>query len=354
MNATIRVHTVQVFDFTFWQNKQTMHLSFRPAKEKDFGWCVSILRDGFEHRPDLRSHLPRIWGNLLRDDAITMVVLEDKDRGGALVAFGATVFVSDRIAEKVMAEPKPHLAVAVLERELQERARPILRAPDIRRSSANTGLNLLILHYSEVINGYSEEDCLVIRDTMVFGLLESHRRNHLKLLLYEFYGEQDLAFMKDSGARVVSDFKDWYEGNGLPLPQSQDRPYLVAADKDTTRKRPAAWLSWLFFSSPSRVRLTPSEQKIASRALAGETDAELTLNPIVSSNTVKRHWRSIYKKVALAKIDLIPPELLKIERDHLSSNGDAILKKKRPFLLNYLRQHPEELRPHAARPDPVE
>jgi hypothetical protein len=355
VTATImQSQSICSFDFAFWQNMRTMHLSFRQAKEKDFPWCFSILKDGFENKPDLQSQLPAIWGNLLREDAITMVVLEDKDRGSGLVAFGATVFISDRAAEQVLAEPKPHLAVAILERELKRRGRLILRAPDIRRNSAREGLNLLVLHYSEVLDGYNEEEFLVIRDTMVFGLLETHRRNRLKLLLYEFYGEQDLPFMEDSGVRVVSDFKDWYEARGLALPYGQERPYLVAADKQTTKKRPAAWLSWLFFSPPSRIGLTPAEQKIALRALAGETDAELSQNPMISSNTVRRHWRSIYKRFTEAKINLIPPELLDGEREHLSSNGDPIMKKKRPFLLNYLRQHPEELRPHAARPEQVE
>jgi hypothetical protein len=45
---------------------------------------------------------------------------------------------------------------------------------------------------------------------------------------------------------------------------------------------------------------------------------------------------------------LIPPDLMSGNGNGSFSAGDAIHKKKRPFVLNYLRQHPEELRPQAA------
>jgi hypothetical protein len=132
---------------------------------------------------------------------------------------------------------------------------------------------------------------------MVFGLLETHRRHNLKSLLYEFFGEQDLPFVLDSGAQLISDFADWYREHGKLLPEPARRPFLVGLEHEKMRARPAAWFSWLFHTREARVGLSPAEQKIACRALAGETDAQLTLNPAISKNTVRRHWGPFTKSL---------------------------------------------------------
>jgi hypothetical protein len=249
----------------------------------------------------------------------------------------------------VAAKPEPHLAVRVLEREVAHRNRVILRPDQVRKQSMGDGLNLVVLHYSEFVTGYTEEDCWVVRDTMVYGLLETHRRHNLKSFLYELYGEEDVPFVLDSGATLVSDFQAWYGEHNQSMPDAHHKPFLFAADRETAKRRRAAWMSWLFLSRKARVGrvgLTPAEQKMALRALAGETDAQLAHNPEVSTNTVRRHWRSIYKKFEQAEIHLLPQDLR--EAGDKPLGGDAQYKK-RPFLLNYLRQHPEELRPHAGK-----
>lgn len=326
------------------ENVETMHLTFRLASTRDLAWCSSILDDGFENRPELHSKLPDIWKELLEQDALFMAVLEDQDRSNQLVAFGATTFISDRFLAEALSNPKPHLAVQLLEREAMRRNRAISRPDETRKQSMENGLNLLILHYSEVVDPYSQDERDIIRDTMVFGLLETHRGHNLKHLLYEFYGEHDLPFILESGATLVTDFKDWYRSKGLCIPEPHRHPYLVVVNHDIKRQRRGSWMSWLFYSSKTRLRFSPAEQKIATRALAGETDAQLAHNPEISPNTVRRHWRSMFKKVEAAGITLIPPELIEQEKKVRLFTGH---KKKRPFLLNYLRQHPEELRPHA-------
>jgi hypothetical protein len=272
-----------------------------------------------------------------------MSVVADMDLSGQLIAFGATAFVSDLFVTGVLNEPAPHLAVQILDREYAGRKRVVLRPCEIRKRSAGEGLNLVILHYSEVVEAYSAEEQYIIRDMMVRSLLEIHSRYNLRALIYEFFGEEDLSFVTASGALLVSDFRHWYERQGISVPPSRRRPFLVAIDRATAHASRAAWLSWLFFSHAARVGLSPSEQRIAARALAGETDADLAHNPEVSAATVRRHWRSIYKKFIKAGIELLS------ERFGQNADEASLQKKKRPFLLNYLRQHAEELRPQGRR-----
>ena len=89
-----------------------------------------------------------------------------------------------------------------------------------------------------------------------------------------------------------------------------------------------------------RFGFRPSEQRLLLTALRGGTDDELSNELGISLSGVKKSWLSIYDRVS----------------GHLagfSSNRDAMEgttergKEKKQRLLNYLREHPEELRPAA-------
>ncbi len=328
-----------------------MRLEFRVVFREDLPWCASVLEDGFECRAELRKQLPAIWTTLLAQDAMAMAVLQDHDQSGKLIAFGATVFVSERFANLSIATPQPHLALRLLDKESSGRGRAIMRPPEIKKQGRGAGLNLVILHYSEVVDGYSDQDCSLVREMMVHGLLDWHRRTHLQRLLYEIYGADDVQFLLDGGAVLLSDFGDWYAARKLALPDRQHRPYLVLMGREQASRRRGAWMSWLFSSEKGRLGLSPAEQRLVARAVAGDTDAQLIHNPEVSENTVRRHWRSIFRKFQVARIPLGPPPSEKRgsinvrTRSESNTGGQAF--KKRPFLLTYFRQHPEELRPQA-------
>lgn len=59
--------------------------------------------------------------------------------------------------------------------------------------------------------------------------------------------------------------------------------------------------------------------------------------------TVKKRWHEIYDRVAEVEPELLPPAIAEGPRAH--SRGAE----RRRRLLNYLRQHPVELRPSPAR-----
>lgn len=188
---------------------------------------------------------------------------------------------------------------------------------------------------------------MILRDAMVYGLLETYRRHKLKFLIYELHGEEDVPLVLDSGATLISDFVDWHRQRNQAPPDFRRRPCLFAIDREVAGQHRATWMSSLFFSRQAWLGLSPAEQKNAARALTCETGSQLAHHPEISPNSVRRHLRSTFEKFEAVRIQLMPADLGH-KRRRGSISVEAILKKKRPFLLNYLRRHPEQLLPQAA------
>ena len=84
-------------------------------------------------------------------------------------------------------------------------------------------------------------------------------------------------------------------------------------------------------------------------ALLGRTDAELGHALHTALATAKKRWTSIYDRVAS-----VDPELLLGTAEAVPPEGKRGPEKRRR-LLDYLRRHPEELRPvNPLRPHPEE
>src|SRR4029434_3747884 len=79
---------------------------------------------------------------------------------------------------------------------------------------------------------------------------------------------------------------------------------------------------------------------LLQRALMGETCENLAKSLSISRWTVKKRWHAIYDRVLDVDKELLPPPVAYGSR--ASSRGAE----RRRHLLNYLRQHLEELRPY--------
>lgn len=98
--------------------------------------------------------------------------------------------------------------------------------------------------------------------------------------------------------------------------------------------RPYCRFCSLFFAQKPRFRFSFGEQRLLELALLEASDDQASKELCLSPDAIKKRWRSIYQKVET------DPELL-----GESESGVA----RRRTLLNYLRQHLEELRPYNAR-----
>jgi hypothetical protein len=97
------------------------------------------------------------------------------------------------------------------------------------------------------------------------------------------------------------------------------------------------WVASLFVHATPRFALRPSEQRLLLAALRGGTDEALAAELRVSLSAVKKTWVLIYERVSAYLPDF--------SSDRKPNGMIERGKEKKQRLLNYLREHPEELRP---------
>jgi DNA-binding CsgD family transcriptional regulator len=117
------------------------------------------------------------------------------------------------------------------------------------------------------------------------------------------------------------------------------KPHIVGVTQEMESARHGSWVGALFDYSPPKIGFSPGEQRLLLLALSGKTDGDLSEELRLSLSTVKNTWRSIFNRAASRL-----PELFANP-----AHGDVQIarrgKERRRWLLAYLREHPEELRP---------
>ncbi|HEX3141603.1 MAG TPA: hypothetical protein VHQ87_16220, partial [Rhizobacter sp.] len=119
-------------------------------------------------------------------------------------------------------------------------------------------------------------------------------------------------------------------------------PELFSLTRDEALgKLPGFQLREIFEHAPPRFHFRGAEQRLLRRALFDESDEDIAALLGVSMHTVKKLWRAIYARVEDRFATLLAEPGVPA--------GDGVRgPEKRRILLRHLRQHPEELRPHAA------
>jgi DNA-binding CsgD family transcriptional regulator len=145
--------------------------------------------------------------------------------------------------------------------------------------------------------------------------------------------------MLDAGARLRRDYSNYFRKNHLPRPESSSWPYLIGLTKQEALTHPGSSLAGLFVYTTPRFHFNRSQRVLLRHALMGETCEELATSLSISPWTVKKRWHAIYDRVSDVDSELLPP--LTANSLYATSRGPE----RRRRLLNYLRQHFEELRP---------
>jgi hypothetical protein len=115
---------------------------------------------------------------------------------------------------------------------------------------------------------------------------------------------------------------------------------FVSSDNTIFRFTPGRNIAGLFIYTAPRFHFNRSQRMLLQHALLGETCDTLARSLSLFPWTVKKRWRAIYDRVADVDMELLPPAIA--YGTHVSSRGVE----RRRHLLNYLRQHLEELRPY--------
>ncbi len=315
-----------------------MDFIVRPLEERDISACVHLLRGHLAYPSSIFRELPRVWRRLLCEDAAVTAVAEAgslDSKPGSILAFGMVVFVTDAWMAANQAGKEPYLSVRTIRQELTGPS-PILRPDTIRRDNAGHGLNALHLHYVSAPLAERFQPTLDYRMRLAF--VEDMRGYRLKSALIELWDEVPPHAIRGGPYPVITDYADFLQGRGEPLPMPGQRPFLLGIARQEALADFGRAVAPAFVETSSRLGFTRAEQQLLRQALLGYTDVELARRLELALPTVKNRWRALYDRLAE-----IAPELV---FDVESASNEAVRgQEKRRRLLEYVRRHPEELRP---------
>jgi DNA-binding CsgD family transcriptional regulator len=323
------------------ESPDAINLMVREGCAEDIPFCHA-LHESFclpygEACPDA---LVEMWRALLSNGSMRLSLVEDRAKpiGLRIISFAATIFVSDEFCCEVRSTRPPYLGVEItrcyLSREL-----PVLSREQVALANAQDGLNVMMCFGGWKRDGMSREQIVAIRERQFEAFYLAHNGYRLKEIFAEAIGQEAFQWMLDAGARLRRDYSRYFEKHASPIPEISRRPWLVGLTKEEALANPGSHLSSLFVYTPPRFHFNPSEQALLHHALLGKTSEDLAALLFISPWTVKKRWHAIYDRVADVDGDLLPSPIA--YGVHASSRGAE----RRRQLLNYLRQHLEELRP---------
>jgi hypothetical protein len=181
---------------------------------------------------------------------------------------------------------------------------------------------------------------------MVSALIESHRGYFWKeIVAGEVESVERLRTMLKIGSLLWNPLERRYVDAWWNAPEELvQRPHLLGITRDAKPEHLMSWLGTLFDYHAPQFGFSSGEQRLLALALAGGTDAELSVRLGISLSAVKKLWLSIYGRMARTL-----PETV-----HERPAGATLImpargKEKKRRLLSYLQRHPEELCPTARR-----
>ena len=317
-----------------------MGLRSRPMRPEDVAECARIVAAHPVIGPRYGSAIADLrpaWLRLLSCEGKCAMVLEEVNGSHATICFvGVSIFVGDDFMREIKSPLRwigPELAKRIMRGDS-----PLLSGRQIREANSCSGLNLFVWEgcirpefeqspevHRKLLSLFLEEHCGYLWKESIASQMESVERLQWTLQT------GGLLWNPACGRYVESLDKDPRE--------ILREPHLVGVTREIERGRPGTWVGALFDYHPPLLGFSRSEQRLLLSALSDRTDEELSEELGASPSTVKNTWRSIYNRAASRLPNLFPDHPQADPR--LSQRG----KEKRRFLLAYLREHPEELRP---------
>jgi hypothetical protein len=325
-----------------WKTTQGINLMARGGFPEDVAPCYTLHRSlGLPYTSASWRALPDMWRAMLSKGTMKIFLVEDRGRpvGSRVVSFSAIVFVTDEFCLEARSTLPPYLSVELARRYLSHQL-PVLNREQIARANAGGGLNVVMCFEGWACDGLSPEQVLALREKQSEALHLTLSGYRVKEFLAEQIGEEDLQWMLGAGSRLRRNYSDCFAKSGVPEPESSQRPWLVGLTKEEALTNPGSNIGGLFICPPPRFYFNRSQRVLLQRALMGETCETLATSLSLSPWTVKKRWHEIYDRVADVDGELLPPPVAYGAR--ASSRGAE----RRRYLLNYLRQHLEEVRPY--------
>jgi hypothetical protein len=333
--------------------------SWRLATPQDLHECLQMCPlEAYGAETLGHDTLVQVWADMLtRSPATASAAVFEADRpvhGSRTVGFGCAAFVTEAFAEDAAGFPRPWLNKRFLQ-ALHEGRSPILTPEELRRDNTIAGLNLLTL--AGYIRPACEDDPRLLQEISIM-ISRSFQQWCAGFRLRRFFCEITHQFLRQRRYMVSA-----YRIHEYPQPRPASSPVgVVILDRDAALQYEELQFAQLFihYREP-RLRLTPAEQDLLKVALTGHPNPSQADELGVGMEAVRSRWRNVLHK-ATGLLSRIMPSA---SGRHVSGNSASAAKEglpkgqnprsasaaaargpqRRQYLLNYVREHPEELRP---------
>jgi len=314
-----------------------VELAFRTATLEDFAPFYDACFSNDRDNAPLRGMVGHEWRVLLENPATLSFVVEDGTRPPErrLIGCGQLAFVTDRFVQWARSAPAPRVNVQATH-PLPDGTWPLLTLPEVARGNGGGGLNGLFTRWARANALLRPEEQRLLGRFMHDAGLTLTRGYQFQELLIEAIGE---------AARDSALHAGFLERCAMPEPPEcvppAKRPFLMGLTREEAHRREGSVMSHYFIYTPPRFGFTARQQDMLRLSLLRPdfSDGALAEALGVSIGAVKNWWRLVYERVSQADSDLLP----------LGDADRARGPEKRRRLLQYLRDHPEELRPYKPR-----
>ncbi len=309
-------------------------MRFRPGRLSDLDWCASAVEQDGSLPVETTKALPAFWSRLLETDALVGFAILENDEsspGNQRAGFAMSAFVKDELIRSYWQAPEPYLISALLQHE-QRGGGAFLSPDEVRTANSRVGQHLVVLHTVFRHRDLTHPETRRLIPVIGYAFFHAHAGYRLLSITAEYYGDQLRDFMQSGGYQVLADFS-----GDASLGTNTSRPVVMRRLREHASVGPHDQLALhLFHPESPRIFFTPAEQRVLLEALLGASDRQIAAELDLSTETVRTAWDSIYSRVSRA----IPTLLAGTD----APSGTRGTEKRRE-LIEYLRQHMEELRP---------
>ena len=313
-----------------------MELMWRAAAQDDFDtfYKACYFRD-YDNVP-LRGIVAHEWRVLLENPTTLSMVVEDNARpkDQRLLGCAQLVFVTERFVHWAKNAPSPGGNVQATQ-PLPDGSWPLLTVEEIGAANAGVGLNALFTRWARANALLTREEQMEVGRYMHDSFILLTRGYQFREILIDVIGKPAREIGKRAGFLDQNRYEDHFQV--CPMPPAQ-RPFLMGLTRQDAFAMEGCVMSHYFTHSLPRFGFSSWEQDILilCQQLPNATNQTLAASLRVSLSSVKNGWASIYSHVQDVAPDLLP------STDDDNTRGPE----KRRALLQYLRDHPEELRPY--------
>lgn len=282
-------------------------------------------------QPAVRAAVPAIWTRLLGHPGFNADVIEDLNRpaGQRIVGLGVAIALDERWSRRLRDDPPPHAPAALYAELLDGRFQPPADK-DLARLNARGEVSFLVLHYGQLLTDLAQPDTLQVLGVAMSLFRFAHAGYRLQCLYQEGTAEQ-AGYLQSMGFRQRT------------ARQQPELPELYGLHRlEASLLLPGTPVRDAFQFTPPRFGFAAAERRLLRLAVTDLTDEAIGDELGISGHGVKKLWRQVHQRAQ----DAMPGLFGGAGAQPLGDGGRG--PEKRRVLLQYLRQHPEELRPYSA------